>query len=493
MFRYPPIDWRYPSSGPAPPSPVVVNSVLEYFGGRPTPPPSPLRTYVTIDDFAPCPPTPCCVPSGVEDDEWSNGLNSGTSQSTSSGPNNYWFTSELDPSTSFADPLMDESSNDSGHQAQYDNPLAGLQPLSVADRILYARKTYAYPSPVLTMMERACLDMNGLETQPVNPRACSEPLKLFTLTGGHTPLTGLDDHDQQSFKYYAKRPYPSPLRVPECLLSYRYPTSSIEGVQHSLRTEYSLVYPAPIPPVIIRSRDLIEPYGLTRRNDGFAYVVPTEDSIWDTIRRRGVDLDFRPLDRSLAVETHWCNKGDAFYYPQHIVASKFAVNVFLELADSATRPNPLCEYLGAYVLQVIDGITIDRSVWTDIDPEVQQAVFDRAPDCFRVYRHPSSGRPHLPYIRFCYYKWDRNIVGLADESPDRNILTASQGTSRREAEDESVDSAGYSHYTDPGFYTDQYCDCEIDEDTESEDTESTSSAYSSEQPYVSVTDFSSCA
>lgn len=276
-------------------------------------------------------------------------------------------------------------------------------------------------------------------------------------------MTGLHDHDQQSFKYYEKRPHPSPLREPECFLSYRYSIRSIEALQHSLRTKWSLVYPTPIPPVIIRSRDLIGPNALSRRLDGFAFVVPTDDSIWGTVRQRGVDLDFRPMDPSLTVETCMVNKGAAFYYPQHIVASKFAVNVFLEIADSATRRIPLCEYIGTYVLQEIDGLVINRNVWADIDPEVRLDVYNRAPDCFKVYKHPFLGWPQLPCVRFCYYKWDRNIVALADESPDRTILTATRDIAPLEAEGKSVDSNDFSDSTDSGSDTEQYCDCDDDE------------------------------
>ncbi|KAG8217196.1 hypothetical protein J3R82DRAFT_5279 [Butyriboletus roseoflavus] len=459
---------RYPS-GPAPLSPYVVNTIIEYFGGRPTPPPSPPRPRATVDDYAPCPPSPHCVPSDAEQDqlEWSNTLDART---TTSVHTYYWYTSELDHVTLFADP------NEPDDQA---HPLANLRPPHPSDRLIYAHESYASPSPVLIMMERATLDTNGLETQPVNPLACTNPLMLFSLTGGRTPLTGLHDHDKQSLLYYDIRPHLSPFRHPECFASYRFTISTVEALQHSLRTVWTSVYPTPIPPVIIRSRDLIGPSALSRRLDGFAFVVPTEDSIWSTIRQRGVDLDFRPMDPSLTVETCMCNKGAAFYFPQHIVASKFAVNVFLETADSATRANPVCEYLGAYVLQAMDGMTINRTVWMDIDPEVQQAVFDRAPDCFTVSKHPSLGWPQLPYVRFCYYKWDSNIVGLADEHPDLNI--ASQGLSGWEGEEESVDLDYCLDDTDSSVDSQQYCDCDcgVDQDT---------SAYSTKQKYVPFLD-----
>ena len=460
---------------------------MEYYGGRPTPPSTPprLRATLTVDDYAPCPPTPAYIPPDVEQDQ--------PVPSTSSG---YWSTSELDHYTFFADPLMDEIFDD--------HPVAKLEP-NVSDHLLYAYDTYAIPSPVLIMMQRANFDMHGLATQPVNPSACSEPLKLFSLTGGRAPLTGLPDVDQQSHKYYNKHPHPSPLRLPETHLSYRYSISSIEALQHSLRTVWSSVYPTPIPPVIIRSRDVIGPFTLSRRLDGFAFVMPTEDSIWATICQRGVHSDYRPMDPSLTVETRLGMKGAAIYYPQHIVASKFAVNIFLEVADSATRANPLCEYLGAFVLQAMDGLTINRSLWMDIDPKVQQAVYDRAPDCFEIFDHPTFGWPQLPYVQFHYYKWDRNIIGLADESPDRTILSASQGITQNETVDES-DLDDDSDVTDSEVDTDQYCDCNDDtEDTDpdvdtdqyrdcdDQDTASIARADSPEQKWVSYIDWSACA
>jgi hypothetical protein len=436
-------------SGPAPPSPV-----LTHFDGRPTPPPSPPRARPTlaVDDYAPCPPTPRCVP----DEDCNSGSSSGS---------NYWSISELDHSTSFADPLIDETSND---QARYDDPVP-----HVSDSLIYDRKTYAYPSPVLTMIGRATFDANGLAMQPVDPRACGEPFKLFSLSAGHTPVTGLAPHDEQSFDYYNKFPHPSPLREPECSLSYRFSISTIRALQHELRTEWLSVYPEPIPPIVIRSSDLVGPYCMSRRKDGYAFVVPTEDSIWGTILQRGIDSTFRPLNPSAAVETDMCTKGAAHYYPHHIVASNFAVNVFLELPNIAGL-TPRCEYLGAYVLQVMDGLTIKRSIWADIDPQVQQFVFDRVPDYFEGPQHPSLGCPLLPYVHLCYYKWDGCIIGLADEIRNRNILEASPGIA---PESESVDSDDHSDSSDSGFDTDR---------------SSTPSVYSDEEEFTSFLNLSPC-
>ncbi|KAF8123419.1 hypothetical protein EV363DRAFT_1356403 [Boletus edulis] len=88
--------WYYPLADPAPLTPFVVNTIPDYFGGRPSPPPSPPRACATlaVDDYTPCPPTPRCVPSCVHEEmQWSNVLNSTTSQST---PPRYWHSSQHD-------------------------------------------------------------------------------------------------------------------------------------------------------------------------------------------------------------------------------------------------------------------------------------------------------------------------------------------------------------------------------------------------------------
>ncbi|KAF8553737.1 hypothetical protein OG21DRAFT_1509754 [Imleria badia] len=366
-------NWQYPSTWPAPPTPFVVITAPEYFVGTPTPP----RPHVThiVNDCTPCPPTPRC-PSSFVHENVSNALNSGTSQSTS----------QPHQSTSLANPRTFLVSSNFDDQTQYD-----MAP-HVSDSLLYDRTIYAQPSPVMAMIRRATLDMNGLGTQPVDPQACGQPRKLFSLTAGRIPLTGLEKQDQQSFDYYTMFPLP---RQPGYPIPYCFSIGSIQALQHELRTEWYSVYPEPIPPVIIRSHDLSGYHCLNQRGvDGYAFVLPAENSIYSIVRQRGIDRDFRPINPSATVETRICIKGDGLYCPQHIVASKFAVNVFLEL--SAT---PLCQYLGAYVLQEV----------SDFTTEV-----------------PSLGCLSLLLVKFCYYKWDQCIIGLADKSRLRNFFAARQ-------------------------------------------------------------------
>lgn len=392
-----------------PPSPVVVTTIPDYFGGRPTPPPSPLhdRTTLTIDDYAPCPPSPHHVPSSPQQDA--------LQRPDSPIP---WLTSELDHSTVFAD-LLDETRRD---QAGYDDP-------HVSDCLIYTPEIYASPSPVLVMIQRATLDNSGLLNQPVNPSACDRPRKLFSLTCGYIPRTGLDAHDRPSYMYYAKYPFPRLPGYPESSLSYIYPISAIEAVQHSLHTDWSLVFPGPIPVIIIRSCDIVGPFAMAPRLDGFAFTMPTRDSIWPTVCWRGVDSTFRPLNPSATVENTLCRIGESLYWPQHIVASKFAVNVFLQLGDLATH----CEYLGAYVMQMMETLTMHSAVWADLDPQVQRSVCDRVP-------YHVQDRPTFPYVRFHYYKWDQQIIGLADETYMAEIV--------------QIDSDDSFEHTDSGFDSD---------------------------------------
>ncbi|KAN0075508.1 hypothetical protein V8E55_011531 [Tylopilus felleus] len=432
-----PLDWQYPATGPAPPTPVVVSTVPTYLGGLPTPPSTPPRPRATrtTDDYAPCPPTPHFVPSCAYQDEieWSNTLNSVTSQ----------LTSELDPSTVFEDPLTELTSND-----VYDDDLPTPH---VSDCLIYARGLYAYPNPILAMIKRASLDLRGLKNQLVDPLACGQPFKLFSLTAGLVPMTGLNKHDEQSFDYYFISDL-SLLKAPKRSISHTFSIGTIQALQHDLPNLWNAVYPEPIPPVIIRACDLVGPYNLSRRDDGYAFVVPTEDSIWDTICQRGIDSTFRPINRSATVETDFCHKGDAMYYPQHIVASKFAVNVFVELPDSDSEigSTPRCEYLGAYVLQVMDRLSISSSIWSDIDPQVQQSVFDRVPHLFE-----RSGHPRLPYVKLCYYHWDPCVIKLAKQS--LKIVPASQGIPQCEFDCASIYSEDSSS-SDSSDSTDQSYD-----------------------------------
>ena len=343
----------------------------------------------------------------------SNAPNVETSQSTPS-PSQH-------QSSSFEDPPTVLAPDD---QTQYD-----VAP-HVSDCLLYDRGIYTYPSPILAMMGRSALDAVGRGAESFPLRACGRPRKLFSLTGGYIPVTGLQECDEQSFDYYTMLPLP---REPECVIPYCFSIDTIQALQHELCTGWQSVYPRPIPPVIFRSHDFIGYNQLNSGVDGYAFVEPIDNSIWPVICQRGIHPNFRPLHPFAMVETYPCIKGDALYDPQHVVASKFAVNVFLEFTN-ATGPTPFCEYLGAYVLQV-----------------VSEHKFDI----------PSLGRLHLMFVKFCYYKWDQCMLGLADEPRRRNIVAASQDIIHQAVyESESVGPCDDSDHSDS--VTDPYGDCNVD-------------------------------
>lgn len=102
-----------------------------------------------------------------------------------------------------------------------------------------------------------------------------------------------------------------------------------------------------IPPVIFHSHDLIGDDQLDRGVDGYAFVEPTKNSIWPTIRQGGIYPNFRSINPLAMVETRICIKDDALN-----TSWLSSLPSTLELTD-AIGPTPLCKYLGAYVLQVV--------------------------------------------------------------------------------------------------------------------------------------------
>ncbi|KAF8126551.1 hypothetical protein EV363DRAFT_1585862 [Boletus edulis] len=403
-----PHSWYYPPTGPAPPTPVVVNTVPDYFGSRPTPPPSPLRVCATVDDYAPCPSTPYCVPS-YEEMQWSNAL---TSHST---PPEYRNTSELDQSTVLEDPLAVLASNDSGDQAQYD----------VAPRVSYCTtynpERYA-SSPIRRIIERITLDSKGHETQRVN--AWPGDLPIWPNTS-RIPVA-----DHESFDYYNNSLLSTSLE-PDHLSPYCFSIGTIQGLQHDLRVRWRSVNPKPIPPVIVRLHDLIKPSSLRRRKDGCTFVVPTEDGIWDAIYQRGIDSNFWPICSSTVVDA----QSDAMHHPEHILASKFAVNIFLELPHpTGSESIRCCKYLGAYLLQVEGVLTISGTA------------------------HSFHGSLHLPYVRFRYRMWDESIIRLANDLCRSYIVEPNPGIAQNPAGHENGDSDDFGHWLSLISDTGQYYD-----------------------------------
>ncbi|KIJ17062.1 hypothetical protein PAXINDRAFT_154479 [Paxillus involutus ATCC 200175] len=469
-------------NGPAPLSPVLMSVVPDYYGGWPTPPPSPARHHATgytgpsFDEHAPCPPTPPFVPYSVGSDEveWTNALESHRDEdiaiSTWYGNRDFMPLAELNHYTSFGAPSTYDASNDFGYVAQYDVPQAPVSEYALYGALV-PPEMRSRGNPVLVMIKRAELDKEGLHEGGI-PYAWQAPDNVddfFAITGGVAPQTGKDDVDQQTHEYYNVRPSQSVLRQADSYVAYYYSVRAIEGLQHSLKTDWYLVYPKPIPAVLIRTFDIVGPYDLRRRQDGYAYVVPTEDTIWGTVLQHGIDHMYRPIanSRSISVQTNMSVNGAAMYHPQDIVGSQFAVNVFLELPrmPGQTLEDPYAEYLGAYVLKVIDGYTMKPCEWLDIAPEVQAMVRDRAPHLFEGLLPPDLNWPHLPLVQFCFYKWDDNIVGLVDGVHfDLKLLAAKESLMR----DEEATSDNYSESSidsDSGFDTESSGDVYYDNAT----------------------------
>ncbi|KAF9234486.1 hypothetical protein BU15DRAFT_78971 [Melanogaster broomeanus] len=442
--------------GHAPLSPVLMAVLPNYYGGRPTPPPSPRATGYTghfFDEHAPCPPTPPLVPYSVDEDELQWLDSEATGPSTYYGTRDFMPLSELHHYTSFGPPSTYDTLDElaSGHVAQDD-----ISQVSIPEDALGPPEMRSRGNPVLVMIKRAELDEQELHPHaipsawqiPDNADAC------FASTGGVPPPTGKDDVDRQTHQYYSVVPFQSMLRDADSYVAYHYSIRAIQGLQHSLKTDWYRVFPKPIPAVLIRTFDIVGPYDLRRGEDGYAYVVPTEDTIWGTVLERGINHTYRPIanSQSVSVTTTLSVNGAATYHPQEIVGSRFAVNVFLELprAPGETVENPYAEYLGAYVLKVIDGYTIKDSDWRDIDPEVQAMVYDRAPHLFEGLRPPHLAWPYLPLVQFCFYKWDGNVVGLMDEIHlDLQLLAAKESIAHRDGANsgdlESDSSGDYDH------------------------------------------------
>ncbi|KAF8839889.1 hypothetical protein BDN67DRAFT_969422 [Paxillus ammoniavirescens] len=469
-------------NGHAPLSPVLMSVVPDYHGGWPTPPQSPTRHHATgytgpsFDEHAPCPPTPLFVPYSVDSDEleWTNALESHPDEdisiSTWYGNRDFMPLSELDHNTFFAAPSTYDASSDFGSVTQYDVPQVPVSQ-NATDGALVLPEMRSRGNPVLVMIKRAELDKEGLHQDDI-PYAWQAPDNVdnfFAITGGVVPKTGKADVDQQTQEYYDVRPSQSLLRESDSYVAYWYSVRAIEGLQHSLQMDWYLVYPKPIPAVLIRTSDIVGPYDLRRRQDGYAYVVPTEDTIWATVLQHGIDHMYRPIanSSSISVQTDISVNGAAMYHPQDIVGSQFAVNVFLEIPSMSgeSMENPNAEYLGAYVLKVIDGYTMKPCEWSDIAPEVQAMVRDRAPHLFEGLLPPDLSRPHLPLVQFCFYKWDDNIVGLADVVDlDLKILAVKESLMHGE----EVTSDNYSESSiepDSGFDTESSEDIYYDNAT----------------------------
>lgn len=125
-----------------------------------------------------------------------------------------------------------------------------------------------------------------------------------------------------------------------------------------------------IPPVIFHSHDLIGDDQLDRGVDGYAFVEPTKNSIWPTIRQGGIYPNFRSINPLAMVETRICIKDDALN-----TSWLSSLPSTLELTD-AIGPTPL---------QIPGCVCVTGSVQVRI-------------------RNPPLGCLLLLFVKFCYYK-----------------------------------------------------------------------------------------
>lgn len=234
------------------------------------------------------------------------------------------------------------------------------------------------------------------------------------------PRTGIEGVDELSREYYNLQPAPSSLRENGSPLSYVYPIRAVLKVKQDLQGAKRGIFPEPVPINILSPLDYVGPSRIVQGEDGWAFIVPSEKTIWEVVLKRGVDKFYRPLffdpaGRPRAVITESFGCGMASYCPRTMVTSQFAVNLFLQLPGSHTyRPAEIqVEYLGTYVMRYIDNITMTTESFRMISDE----------DMNRIYRDLSPGlstvsKPNMrfPFVRFSYVEFDNHLIGAIDEA-----------------------------------------------------------------------------
>ncbi|KIK15706.1 hypothetical protein PISMIDRAFT_16337 [Pisolithus microcarpus 441] len=242
-------------------------------------------------------------------------------------------------------------------------------------------------------------------------------------TGFKPPLTGIAAVDKASRQYYSITPADTELRRFGGEVCYQYPLEVIQTLQRTLAKDWANVMPPPIPIVILRPYDYIGGNFLAQGQDCWAFIVPSENTIWASVLERGVDKDYRPLAtdpktrQRLKVITECQQFGTAVYTPHSIVMSQFAVNLFIELPRLPNQglAEPVVDYLGTFVMQYMDNIFMKRDAWNDIAEDIKNNLYDQAPHLFKGLK-PYKNVPHVPVVKFIYTKFDGHLVGCADRA-----------------------------------------------------------------------------
>lgn len=251
--------------------------------------------------------------------------------------------------------------------------------------------------------------------------------------------------DELSRMYYSFRPTRSPLRAIGSPLSYMYPIRVVLDVLQQMNYIGSAIFPPPIPANILSPLDYVGPSRVVQGEDGWAFFVPSEMTVWKTVLERGVDKRYRPLFREPTTGQLWDvatgrqSYGWAIYSARSMVTSNFAVNLFRQL------PSPLpdfdeilVEYLGMYVMRHIDNVTMAPESFHTISEEDMNRIYcDLCPDL------PRASKPWMqfPFVKFSYIKFDEHLIGCIDRAEARSNKLESLARLQRDIADGVVDNS----------------------------------------------------
>ncbi|KAH7890042.1 hypothetical protein F5I97DRAFT_1827661 [Phlebopus sp. FC_14] len=412
-------------------SPVLQGAVVG-LEGTISPPPSPNSTsrytqipameseMQSITDSTPCPPSPYVVHEPDNALQWTYGatFEYQTPQWVETAPG------VLIPRAMFTDPYGTGGVTNASH-APFNaaGPSQGQQHAHASQSTIFQGQNNGPQStervdPVFAMISRSQHDHGEyyVSSQSYEDQGNDIATRIVS--------TGIREVDEATNEYYNIKPHDNLLRQYRSCVAYHYPAEVLETLQKNFKRDWHRVMPLPIPAVILRTFDCVWVDDLKAGHDGWAYVVPTEDTIWGTVLERGVDRYYRPVAKDHAtskpvpVQTKASVFGAAVYPPQDIVASTFAVNLFREVPQHPeTGGNlqlPMTEYLGAYILKYADNLCMPQAAWKQLSQESRDMVAHQAPHLFEGFP-PYVHAPDLPVVYFCYYRWDSNIVGLADQ------------------------------------------------------------------------------
>lgn len=220
--------------------------------------------------------------------------------------------------------------------------------------------------------------------------------------------------EEATMRYYTMMPLG---RRSGSHFAYRYPLHVIRNVQASL-AKNRYIMPAPLPIVFLKPFDSVGSSCILQGQDGWAFIVPNEHTVWSVVLERGIDRKYTPIahdhqtSRPVQVPVESLIVGTATFSPSAMVTSKFGVNLFRELPLLPTSA-PMVDYLGAFILQFIDNMLMSQSEWDRLTEDIKDYLYDQAPHLFEGFK-PYRAVPHIPLVKFLYIKFDANLVGCVD-------------------------------------------------------------------------------